>query len=209
MRVHLSLALCALTVLLGGCMAAEGETRQRSEAQTSQPEISSTPSVTPSAPEASTQGEDRDLPEAAQRGEAPETPETEDTVPTHALAPTEESAIERFARLYVNWTWKTVHRHQLMLAENSIGEARIAAQQAAAQVSSRSALGQNAVSNSGQVISIAQGKGGADGYWVVVTDERTRGKNQYRELPSTMHVSYAQVTEVQGGWVVSRWEPQN
>ena len=64
-----------------------------------------------------------------------------------------------------------------------------------------------AVSNSGSVVAIAEGRGIERGRWAVVTVEQTNGYGPYQGLPATSHVTWATVARVAGGWVVSGWYP--
>jgi hypothetical protein len=133
----------------------------------------------------------------------------QDTVPSSALSASPQQALARFAALYFNWTASTVRAHQLALAAISVGGARLTSEQAAAHVQGSAVIGQDSISNSGRVVSIARGTGRARGYWVIVTEEHTGGTHAYRSLPAQLHVTYARVTAANGGWVVSAWEPQN
>jgi len=141
------------------------------------------------------------IPPAARRAE--------DGLGAGAASPTPQRALTRFADLYMNWTPQSLRGHQLELAKISIDGARLAAQQSAAQAQGATAVGQNAVSNSGEVVSLSQGSAGASGYWVIVTDEQTRGNDSYRDLPARVHVTYARVRHIAGGWVIAAWEPQD
>ncbi|HEY7933375.1 MAG TPA: hypothetical protein VID48_06065 [Solirubrobacteraceae bacterium] len=133
----------------------------------------------------------------------------QDAVSRNALSATPEQALRRFAELYVNWDAKSVRAHQLALASISIGAARLTAEQVAAQVQGSSVIGQDSVSNSGEVISITRGIGGASGYWVVVTNEHTEGRRGYENLPARLHVTYALLRHLAGGWVISTWQPRD
>jgi hypothetical protein len=122
--------------------------------------------------------------------------------------PTPQAALERYARLYVNWTAATIEPIQQQLATLSIGEARAQALQAAASYARDQTLAQSRVANSGRLIAITPSLD-AGGQWVIVTSEHTTGAGDYSGLPPTLHVIYAQVARAQAGWVVSEWAPQN
>jgi hypothetical protein len=141
------------------------------------------------------------IPRAARRAE--------DTVAAGAVSPTPQSALARFADLYMNWTANSVRRHQLELAEISIGSARLIAEQSAARVQGDIAIGRDSVSNSGEVVSISRGSASAGGYWVLVSREKTSGTGDYRHLPAQVHVTCARVRHLATGWVVSAWEPRD
>jgi hypothetical protein len=144
-------------------------------------------------------------------------PERGGTIPAGAAASqdrvaggaaTPQAALERYARLYVSWTASTVADVQEELASISTGQARAQALQAATSYGHDQTLIQSGVANSGHLIALSQDLA-EPGQWVLVTSERTTGRGDYAGLPSTMHVTYAQVTPTRSGWVVSEWSPQN
>ena len=89
----------------------------------------------------------------------------------------------------------------------SIGAAKLTAEQTAAARSGADALIASHVANSGQVVAIAPGEGPDAGQWVIVTEEHTTGTGPYAGLPPAPHVTLAQVSHLDGGWVVSAWNP--
>jgi hypothetical protein len=146
-------------------------------------------------------------------------PERGGTIPAGARAtqsqlapdagePSPESALERYARMYVNWSAVTVAADQRELATISLGQARAQALQAAASYAHDHTLQQSGVANSGHAVAIASSIT-TPGEWAIVTSEQTTGKGDYAGLPPTLHVTYAQVTRASSGWVVSEWAPQN
>ena len=146
-------------------------------------------------------------------------PERGGTIPAGARAtqsqlaagagwPTPQSALEQYARLYVNWSARTVADDQRKLAAISVDQARAQALQAAARYAQDQTLLQSGVANSGHVVAITSSIV-TPGQWVLVTSEQTTGKGDYAGLPPTLHVTYAQVTRTSTGWVVSEWAPQN
>ena len=146
-------------------------------------------------------------------------PERGGTIPAGARArraswrpapaqPTPQAALERYARLYVNWTARTVAADQRELAAISVDQARAQALQAAASYAHDQTLQQSGVANSGHLVAITPSIT-TPGQWVLVTSEQTTGKGDYAGLPPTLHVIYAQVTRAPSGWVVSEWAPQN
>jgi hypothetical protein len=130
------------------------------------------------------------------------------SISTGAAQPTPQEALQRYARLYVNWTAATVAAVQHELAALSEGQARAQALQAAASYARDQTLAQSGVANSGQLVAITPSIT-APGQWVLVTSEQTTGKGDYSGLPPTLHVIYGQVTRTPKGWVVSEWAPQN
>ncbi len=127
---------------------------------------------------------------------------------TGAGEPSPQSALERYARLYVNWNARTVATDQRDLAAISVDHARAQALQAAATYAQDQTLKQSGVANRGHLVAITPSIV-VPGQWVLVTSEQTTGKGDYAGLPPTLHVTYAQVTRASSGWVVSEWAPQN
>jgi hypothetical protein len=126
-----------------------------------------------------------------------------------AAQQTPQAALERYARVYLNWASARVIAIQHQLAAISLGQARALAQQAAATAGRDTQLKASQIANSGQVISIAPGQNAARGQWVIVTSELTTGAGDYGGLPPTLHIIYARVTDTPQGWVVNGWQPQN
>lgn len=122
--------------------------------------------------------------------------------------PTPRAALEQFARVYVNWTAATVAANQRELAAISVGQARAQALQAAATYTRDQTLRQSGVTNTGVLVALTQSLT-TPGRWVLVTSEQTTGNGDYTGLPPTLHVTYAQITHVLSGWIVSAWAPQN
>jgi hypothetical protein len=127
---------------------------------------------------------------------------------TGASEPSPQSALERYARLYVNWSARTVAADQRELAAISVDQARAQALQAAATYARDQTLQQSGVANTGHLVAITSSIT-TPGQWVLLTSEQTTGKGDYAGLPPTLHVTYARVTHASSGWVVSEWAPQN
>jgi hypothetical protein len=120
-------------------------------------------------------------------------------------APSAEAALAHYASVYVNWTAATLAANERKLASLSTGQAR---DQALAEgLHPSPTIARYAVSNSGSVVGIAEGRGTERGRWAVVTVEQTNGYGPYQGLPATSHVTWATVTRVSQGWVVSGWYP--
>ncbi len=196
-----ALLLMAAAVALAGCGI--GDPYRSSQPSTSASTASTTPtSTTPAAQNADPAPErGGTIAQGAQRAQ--------NQLAAGAAQSTPQAALERYARVYLNWTTPTVVAIQHRLASISTGQARALAQQAAASAGRDTQLKQDQVANSGQVISIAAGQGAANGQWVIVTSELTTGAGDYQGLPPTLHIIYARVTNTQNGWVVSGWQPQN
>ena len=131
-----------------------------------------------------------------------------------ALAPRADSAtprgaLERYANLAINWTWRNLADRERRLASISLGQARAQALATAAQAGANPALRAHQVTNAGRSVSIAPGRGAAAARWVIVTAEQTSGTGPYTGLPQTLHITYAQVTHTPSGYLVSQWHPVN
>ena len=134
---------------------------------------------------------------------------TENKLLGGAARPTPEAALKRYATTYLNWNATHVIAIQHQLAAISLGQARAQAQQAAVSAARDPQLTTSQVANRGQVIAIAPGQADATGQWVIVTNEQTTGHGDYQDLPATLHIIYAQLTNTRQGWVISGWQPQN
>jgi hypothetical protein len=164
---------------------------------------STTTSSTPTAP--SGPG-----PAAAQNtGESPApAPPTAQSQAPSAPEATPEQAINKFALLYVNWTWRTLPTHLRQLAALSVGAARLSEQQAAAAASRDSEITTTHVFNRGQIVSIAPNRT-RSGEWVIVTREQTGGNAQYDGLQPSWHVTLAHLAHLPNGYAITQWRPQN
>jgi hypothetical protein len=96
-----------------------------------------------------------------------------------------------------------------MLATLAVGGARLAAEQTAVSESTLVRLAAYRVRNTGAVVAITRGEGEAKGSWVVVTIEQTIGTGPYAGLPPALHVAYARVGQLAGGWALSEWSPRS
>jgi hypothetical protein len=194
------LLAASAAVALAGC----GLTDPYTGKQPSSSETSST--STPTAPSTTTTNAD---PAPERGGTIPAgTRATQSQLATGAGQPTPQSALEHYARLYVNWSARTVADDQRELAAISVDQARAQALQAAATYAHDQTLQQSGVANSGHVVAITSSIV-TPGQWVLVTSEQTTGKGDYAGLPPTLHVTYAQVIRTASGWAVSEWAPQN
>jgi hypothetical protein len=137
----------------------------------------------------------------------PPPPSPRSQVPA-AMQRTPVAALAAFARLYMNWDYRTLAGQQQTLAAMSVGPARLAEQQAAVSSRADGALSRGRIHNHGQVSAVAPSMN-AGGVWVIVTREQTGGDSQYEGLPSSYHVTLARVVRVPGGYAVSEWLPQS
>ena len=94
-------------------------------------------------------------------------------------APAAEEAIREFATAYINWTAGTVARDMLVLAAESVGQARSATELAASETAGDYELRRGGVANSGTVQAVAALPGGR-GRYVVVTLEADDGREHER-----------------------------
>jgi hypothetical protein len=119
-------------------------------------------------------------------------------------APSVQTALEQFARLYINWTASELPARSRQLAELATGQAQA---QALALAARAAVLGRYEVTNSGTVTAIAAGQGSEQGRWAVVTNELTTGTGPYLGLPATSHVTWATVIHIRHGYVIDSWNP--
>jgi hypothetical protein len=191
------IAAAVVTVAIAGCGLTDPYQQHT---------ITSRPTTATPAPPPSDQAD----PAPERGGTTPQSTHTEQSTlaPDAALA-SPQAAVERYARVYLNWTARDVVQAQRRLASISLGQARAQALQAAASAARDGELAASRLANHGQVIALAPGQASAAGRWVIVTSERTTGQGDYPGLPPTQHIIYAQLTRTRSGYVVSQWAPQN
>ncbi len=131
----------------------------------------------------------------------------EDSVTRAGVASSPQLALRRYALAYVNWRASDLRAREQQLAAMSVGAAKLTAELEAAARSGAATLTANHVANSGQVVAIARAEGPGSGQWVIVTLEHTTGTGPYAGLPPVAHITFARVREIDGGWVVSAWNP--
>jgi hypothetical protein len=122
-----------------------------------------------------------------------------------------EQAIRAFAAAYINWNANSVARDMLVLAAESVGQARSATELAASETASDYELRRGGIANSGTVEAVAPLASGNNRY-AVVTLERTTATNTdaYAGLAPAWHVTVAIATQLSPDrWVVSGWQPEN
>jgi hypothetical protein len=147
-------------------------------------------------------------PPAERAGTIPATAQAAENAVTPAgVANTPQLALRRYALTYTNWHSSSLHEREQQLAAISIGAPKLTAEQTAAARSGANALIANNVANSGQVVAITPGEGPDAGQWIIVTEEHTTGTGMYAGLPPAPHVTLGRVSHLDGGWVVSAWNP--
>jgi len=161
----------------------------------------------PDAPSAPAGTSSSSFPQNTGEPEAPPPPAA-DTQRPAAVQATREKALEAFARLYVNWTYRTLTEHQRTLAAISVGAARLSEQQAAASSQNDTTIARGHIYNHGRIVSIAPDLAATDS-WVIVTREQTGGDTQYEGLDAAYHVTIAKLASVPGGYAVEQWLPQS
>lgn len=139
--------------------------------------------------------------------QAPPPPSSSGQTPAK-LQPTAQRALAAFAERYTNWSYQTLASAQRTLAAISVGDARLAEQQAGASSRGDETIRQGHIHNSGQVVSISRDLA-RRGLWSVVTLEQTRGNSSYEGLPASYHVTLARLASLRGGYAVSEWLPQS
>ena len=161
----------------------------------------------PDAPNRATSTESSASPQNPGEPAAPAPPSPDAQTPA-AVQPTPAKALEAFARLYVNWTYRTLSAEQRTLAAISVGPARLSERQAAASSQHDTTIARGHIWNSGQVISVAIDLSSSQ-EWVIVTHEQTGGNTQYEGLGAAYHVTIARLANVPGGYAVREWLPQS
>jgi hypothetical protein len=159
--------------------------------------------------EPSSQSDPGSLPIQANPGEHLGTvPASGKEAPAVNPARSPQQAVERFAELYINWTYKSLASDQTRLAATAVGAARAAELQAEAQTARDTPLQRAHIYNAGRVIAVSRAVGAGPQEWVAVTRERTGGDAEYAGIQAAFHVSLATVQAIPGGWAVSAWRPQ-
>jgi hypothetical protein len=199
-RPGLTLSAAVITLGLTGCGIADPYSAAKPGLTSSSTSASTTTTVPADAGDP-----------AAERGGAvpPAAGRDQSELAADAAMATPRAALERYARLYLNWTAAGLVTRERQLAGISIGPARAQALQAAASAARDPELTRSDVTNTGQVIALTPGTGAAAGQWVLVSRETTTGSGDYAGLPAAVHVTYAQVTHTPGGWAVSQWSTQS
>jgi hypothetical protein len=160
----------------------------------------------PDAPSATTGAASTSSPQNAGELPAPPPPSPSTQAPAGVQA-TPARALEAFAQLYVNWTYRTLTSNQRRLAAMSVGPARLAEQQAAVSSRADMTITRGHIYNTGQIVCVASDRSHT-GLWVIVTSEQTRGSSQYQGLQAIYHVTLAKLANVDGGYAVELWSPQ-
>jgi len=125
-----------------------------------------------------------------------------------AVKATPVQAIEAFARLYTNWTYRTLSREQQTLASMSVGAARLAERQAAVSSNADTTIARGHIYNTGQTVSITRELTDRN-TWVIVTREHTGGNSEYEGLTAAYHVTLAKLAKLPTGYVIESWLPQD
>lgn len=161
----------------------------------------------PDAPSTTTEAASTSSPQNT--GEPPAPPPLSSQAQAPAdVQPTPVKALEAFAQLYVNWTYRTLTSDQRKLAAMSVGPARLAERQAAASSQADTTITRGHIYNTGQILSVAPDLTDT-GMWVIVTREQTGGSSEYEGLQAAYHVTLAKPTHAQHGYVIESWLPQS
>jgi hypothetical protein len=161
----------------------------------------------PDAPSTTTEAVSRSPAQSPGEPLAPPPPSPSGQAPTE-VQPTPLKALEAFAWLYTNWTYRTLTSDQKRLAAMSVGAARLAERQAAAASQADTTITRAHIYNSGQIVSIAP-DATQHATWVIVTREQTGGSSEYEGLPAAYHVTLAKLATVPHGLAVQSWLPQS
>jgi hypothetical protein len=196
-------ALVALALALAGCGLSDPYEKAQEKRTSSTGSSSATSTGPPLLTATSSNGAS-----VANPGERDEgaSPTNRIRVRSGLAAPSPQAALERFTRLYINWTASELPARSRQLAELTTGQAQA---QALALSARAAVLTRYQVTNSGTVTAIAAGEGSERGRWAVVTNELTTGTGPYLGLPATSHVAWATVIHTQHGYVINSWNPSS
>lgn len=161
----------------------------------------------PDAPSTTSSGASTSSPQNAGELPAPDPPSSQAQKPA-AVQATPARAVEAFAQLYVNWTYRTLTSNQRRLAAISVGPARLAEQQAAAASQVDTTIARGHIYNTGQIVSLSSERSHV-GTWVLVTREQTGGSSEYQGLQAAYHVTLAKLAHISQGYVIESWLPQS
>lgn len=161
----------------------------------------------PDTPSATTGAAPTSSPQNAGELPAPPPPSSSAQAPAEVQA-TPAAAVEAFARLYVNWTYRTLAGNQRRLAAMSVGPARLAERQAVAASRADTTIVRGHIYNSGQIVSVAPERSHT-ATWVLVTHEQTGGSSEYEGLRAAYHVTLAKLAHIPQGYVIESWLPQS
>ena len=163
--------------------------------------------INPDAPTTTERSVSSSSPQNTGEPPAPAPPSSSAQSPV-AVQPTPVRALEAFARLYVNWSYRTLSADQRRLAAMSVGPARLAERQAAAASHADTTITRGHIYNTGEIVSIAPDHTRAN-TWVIVTHEQTGGSSEYDGLQAAYHVTLARLASVPQGFVIEAWLPQS
>ena len=113
---------------------------------------------------------------------------------------TPQAAIEQFAALYINWTWRTLAAHPAPARrELSVGPARLSEQQAAAAAAADSTIAQSQRPQQRADHLHRPQPDQPPSEWVIVTREQTAGNSQYDGLQASCTSPSPQLTHTHRG----------
>ena len=180
MRPAVGLAVAAVAVLLAGCANPDASPPSRSAASG------------PASP-----------------GEPPHRPLPHPPVSSRPrVQRTPRTAVERFAALYINWSYRTLGVNG---ADARRGRGRPRAAVGTPARRERTACRRSHARMSGTadgVLALAPERD-RPGWWVLVTREQTGGQRRIRGAARQDHLTLARAVAVPGGWAVSEWSPQS
>jgi hypothetical protein len=134
----------------------------------------------------------------------------DDTAPTpRSSAPrTPRAAVAAFCAQWVNWSWRTIARQQLRLAEFATGALARELAAEAKRGARDETLRRDRLGARGNVVAVAV-KGGAARREAVCVAREERLEAGRAELEGGAHRVYLGTVErTRSGWAVRRWEPQ-
>lgn len=136
---------------------------------------------------------------------APSVRATPHRIKSRQVADSPHAAARRAAELVGNWTGETVAARYAQLAAFSIGQARAAAQSAAAQLPTDAQLTAPGARGSTTVEAVIARGSGPTRTLLVVTRDRVEADGHHQ---TRWRITIAETRSLSGGWALSRWEPQ-
>lgn len=149
-------------------------------------------------------------PEFLRPGEVAPPPGSPTPEPEHAtrVASSPEQAIRDYVELAGNWTAATVVDHYRQVADRTVGDARVHAQEMVARVPIDPTYQARKPSLESEVAGVVRrgGQNETQTFLVVVRERLTlKGAAKTSEIPA-WQIATATIEQTQGGWVLTRWK---
>ncbi|MEN3284326.1 MAG: hypothetical protein V7607_5466 [Solirubrobacteraceae bacterium] len=187
-RVTVTLAAAALMIAGSGCGLAHNDS------DGSKPTPDAPPARTQSTPRAASNDEAAQAAPAKPAEELPEGGET-----------TARRALERFARLWTNWTWKTLAAQERGLRPLASGELRGELDDAARASERNALLKDDEAEQRGDVVAVDVKPGATRREAITVVHETAIVHGHVTDHAERYRVYQATVVRGRDGWLVEQW----